>query len=95
MPFKDKEQAKLYKREYMRKCMKTKRNTNKEIGYLDQWRLAIHAVHNEYNEKTILPKHMYNYKPVMRQLLHGFFQKKRIIVGKMTENIAKSHRELN
>jgi len=80
MPKKSKQEYNSYMKTYMRN--KREKAINKRY-----YALLI----QEFNEKSILPKHIYEYKIVMKQMLLQYFKKKVLKIRKNTEIITQSY----
>ncbi len=90
MPYKDKAAKKSYMRDYMKIRMRTIRQGAKD---LKKWKSIMVLINNEFKEKALIPIHIYNWKPIMMQMIREHFGKRMYRVRRQTELITMSIKE--
>jgi hypothetical protein len=80
-----------YQRDYQRVYQRNKRQS---MYALNDWKVNIKRVNEEFKTRAILPRHMYEFKPVLKEMLLGHFKVKIIKKRKRTELITKSYAEI-
>ncbi len=79
MPFNDKTKNNNYMKDYMRQ----RRAKNK-------WELNMNLVLNQFKQRVILPKHIYEFKQILKQMLLVHFKRSFIIKRNRTDLIVQS-----
>jgi len=80
MPYKNK----INQNEYMKLKMRNKRQTEYNKRSYDQ-------VIRELKLKSILPRHIYEFRKILNQMLKQYFKKRIIKINNKTELITQSH----
>jgi hypothetical protein len=86
MPYKDIQRRRQYDKEYKQK--KRNRANNDVSNPVSNPDLQL--VMNELTTKSILPRHIYEFRQILRQMLKTYFKKKIIRVFDRTEIITLS-----
>jgi hypothetical protein len=73
-----------YQRNYMRKIRQDK-------YAFTNWKYNITKVNNEFKDKSILPKHIYMFRPVLKDMLKHHFKKKILKKYERIELITQSY----
>ncbi len=91
MPYKDINK----RRDCNKKCMRKKRGTQQDnmvsVPHFNNWKENIKETNTEFLDRTILPKHIYLYRPILKEMLKIKFGKRVFKKMDKTELITNSY----
>ncbi len=90
MPYKDRSKHNAMVKARLRK-IRDKNYYDSLTNDDERWRFRINIVNDEFKSRAILPRHIFEWRPIMKQMLKLYFGKKVIRTRNKTELITMSY----